>query len=62
MTENKTLTGKTDCDVSAIIKNQEYGHKLKITGTPTLFFADGERIAGAIPLSKIEEKLNNSKP
>ncbi|MDQ5905840.1 MAG: thiol:disulfide interchange protein DsbC, partial [Pseudomonadota bacterium] len=38
-------------------KNQEYGRKLNINGTPTLFFADGERIPGAVPLPKIEEKL-----
>jgi thiol:disulfide interchange protein DsbC len=57
MVEGKSPSGKSDCDTSAITKNQEYGRKLNINGTPTLFFADGERIPGAVPLDKIEAKL-----
>ena len=57
MVEGKAPAGKTDCDTAAVTKNQEYGRKLNINGTPTLFFADGERIPGAVPLPKIEEKL-----
>ncbi|MGE5492589.1 MAG: DsbC family protein [Actinomycetota bacterium] len=57
MIDGKAPSGKEDCDTSAVAKNQEYGRKYNITGTPTLFFADGERIPGAVPLSKIEEKL-----
>lgn len=57
MVDARTPAGKTDCDTSAITKNQEFGRKLNINGTPTLFFADGERIPGAVPLQKIEEKL-----
>lgn len=57
MVEGRALTGKADCDTSAIVRNQEFGRKLNINGTPTLFFADGERIPGAVPLAKIEEKL-----
>jgi len=30
---------------------------LAVSGTPTIFFADGERIAGAIPQTRIEQKL-----
>jgi thiol:disulfide interchange protein DsbC len=57
MVEGRSPSGKSDCDTSAIAKNQEYGRKLNINGTPTLFFADGERIPGAVPLDKIEAKL-----
>jgi thiol:disulfide interchange protein DsbC len=57
MVEGKAPSGKEDCDTSAVTKNQEYGRKYNITGTPTLFFTDGERIPGAIPVAKIEEKL-----
>lgn len=57
MVEGRTLTGKTDCDTTAIARNQEFGRKLNINGTPTLFFADGERIPGAVPMAKIEQKL-----
>lgn len=57
MVDGKLPPPKSDCDTSAITKNQEYGHKLNVSGTPTLFFADGERLPGAVPLQKIEEKL-----
>lgn len=57
MVEGRALTGKTDCDTTAIARNQEFGRKLNINGTPTLFFADGERIPGAVPMIKIEQKL-----
>jgi len=57
MLEGKAPSGKEDCDTSAVARNQEFGHKLNITGTPTLFFADGERVPGAVPLPKIEQKL-----
>lgn len=57
MVEGRALTGKTDCDTTAIARNQEFGRKLNINGTPTLFFADGERIPGAVPMAKIEQKL-----
>lgn len=33
------------------------GRKMNVTGTPTTFFEDGERISGALPKDKIEAKL-----
>ena len=57
MQDGKPLTGKSDCDTTAVRKSVELGRKLAITGTPTLFFADGERVPGAVPLTQIEEKL-----
>ncbi|MBC7945739.1 MAG: DsbC family protein [Burkholderiales bacterium] len=35
----------------------QFGQKLKINGTPTLIFADGQRIPGAIPGEQIEKLL-----
>lgn len=61
MIDGKAPAGKEDCDVSAVAKNQEFGRKLNITGTPTIFFADGERVPGAVPLARIEQKLNQLK-
>lgn len=58
MLEGKTPTGKEDCDTTAVGKNQEFGRKLNISGTPTMFFGDGERIPGALPLARIEQKLS----
>lgn len=60
MVEGKNPPAKDNCDTAAITKNQEFGRKLNITGTPTLFFGDGERIPGAVPLAKIEEKLSQT--
>lgn len=61
MVEGRAPSGKEDCDTSAIGKNQEFGRKLNITGTPTMFFADGERVPGAMPLARIEQKLGQAK-
>lgn len=46
------------CDVSALTRNLELGRKLRVNGTPTMFFTNGERAPGAIPLAEIEKRLN----
>ena len=61
MVDGKAPTGKDDCDTSAVTKNQEFGRRLNINGTPTVFFADGQRVPGAIPVAKIEQKLSQIK-
>lgn len=45
------------CDATAIARNVEFGRKHKITGTPTLIFADGSRVPGAIAAPEIEKLL-----
>ncbi len=45
------------CDVTAIARNVELGKKHKITGTPTLLFADGSRVPGAIGTAQVEKHL-----
>ena len=60
MQDGKTPSGRGDCDTSAVKKTVELGRKLGISGTPTMFFIDGERIPGAIPLAKIEQKLSQA--
>lgn len=57
MVNGKAPEGKGDCDTTAVKKSLETGRALAINGTPTIFFADGERIPGAIPLARIEQKL-----
>ena len=57
MIEGKIPANKGDCDTAAVEKSKEIGRSLAITGTPTLFFADGERFPGAIPLEQIEKKF-----
>jgi thiol:disulfide interchange protein DsbC len=54
----KDKTPKTaECDIAAIERNMLLGRKLRITGTPTLFFADGSRIGGYRDAAGIEETL-----
>jgi thiol:disulfide interchange protein DsbC len=61
MIDGKAPSGREDCDTGAVTKNQEFGRKLNISGTPTMFFADGERVPGAMPLARIEQKLGQAK-
>nr|MBL8411437.1 DsbC family protein [Dechloromonas sp.] len=61
MVDGKAPAGKEDCDTTAVSKNQEFGRKLNISGTPTIFFGDGERVPGAVPLARIEQKLSQIK-
>ena len=49
------------CDSAAIARNVELGKKHKITGTPTLIFADGSRVPGAINTQQIEKYLTDIK-
>ncbi len=57
MIDGKTPTGKGDCDTSSVQKTVELGQKLAVSGTPTIFFADGTRVPGAVPIAQIEKKL-----
>ena len=52
---------KAVCDSAAIDRNIDFGRKHKITGTPTLFFADGSRVPGAINTAQIEKFLTEAK-
>jgi len=45
------------CDAPALARNVEFGRKHKITGTPTLVFADGSRVPGAIGAQDVEKLL-----
>ena len=50
------------CDNHNIEAIVEFGKKNRINGTPTLFFADGSRVPGAIEAAQIETLLNTVKP
>ena len=52
---------KASCDTSAIDRNLAFGKKHKITGTPTIFFADGSRVPGAIGAPQVEKQLAEAK-
>ena len=54
-------SAKAICDTTAVDRNVEFGRKYKITGTPTVFFADGSRVPGAIPAAQVEKMLAEAK-
>jgi len=47
------------CD-TPVDKIVEYGRSKGFNGTPTLIFADGEVIPGAIPTARLEQMLDNT--
>jgi thiol:disulfide interchange protein DsbC len=51
------LPAAASCDSTALARNVEFGRKYKITGTPTMVFADGTRVPGAIPAQQVEKLL-----
>jgi thiol:disulfide interchange protein DsbC len=53
----ETAMAPASCDIAALNRNVEFGKKHKITGTPTLIFADGNRVPGAIPAAQVEKFL-----
>ncbi len=50
--------GEGKCDTKALDANLEFARKYRITGTPTLVFADGQRVPGAINAQQIEQLLS----
>ena len=52
---------KASCDTAALERNLAFSKKYKITGTPTMFFADGSRVPGAIGVDQIEKMLASAK-
>jgi len=59
--EQPTPAAPAGCDISALKRNTEFGHKYKISGTPTLFFTDGMRIPGAVDSKQVEKILSDIK-
>lgn len=60
MVRDAALASAT-CDTAAVARNVEFGKKHKITGTPTMFFADGTRVPGAIDAVQLEKLLASVK-
>jgi len=46
-----------ECDTAALQRNLAFGRQYKVTGTPTLIFADNKRVPGAISAQTVEENL-----
>lgn len=54
------LPKAASCDSAALARNVEIGRKYKISGTPTLLFANGMRVPGAIGTAEIEKHLSDA--
>ncbi|HEY0200241.1 MAG TPA: DsbC family protein [Burkholderiaceae bacterium] len=50
-------TASCDSATATLQRNVAFGKKYRITGTPTLIFADGTRVPGAIDMQEIEKNL-----
>ncbi len=57
MMVREKLPASASCDTAAIQRNLAFGRKHKITGTPTLIFANGTRVPGAIGAQDVEKRL-----
>ncbi|WP_415258719.1 DsbC family protein [Thauera phenylacetica] len=49
---------KASCDTATIGRNVELGQSLRISGTPTIFLADGSRIGGYLPKAELEKAID----
>jgi thiol:disulfide interchange protein DsbC len=45
------------CDMTGLDKSMQLGRRLRINGTPAIFFAGGERVGGYIPAAEIEKRF-----
>ncbi len=52
-------SGSKDCD-NPIENVLAFGKKMRIRGTPTLFFGDGTRVSGMMGLQELDQKLNEN--
>jgi thiol:disulfide interchange protein DsbC len=48
-----------DCE-NPVVQTHALGEKLRVTATPTLVFADGSIVPGAIPTAQLETELTNA--
>jgi thiol:disulfide interchange protein DsbC len=53
---NGKVPAAANCD-TPIAKNLAFARKNNITGTPTLIFANGQRVPGAISAERLEKML-----
>jgi len=60
MISGSTPSGKSDC-ATPLDKNMAFAKSYGVTGTPTLFFADGSRFPGAVQITDIEKKFSSLK-
>lgn len=58
MLDHQMPTAGGNCDTSVLEKNLALGQQLNVTGTPTIFLADGRRLPGAVPAEQLDKALS----
>jgi thiol:disulfide interchange protein DsbC len=59
MVDGKPPTAAGSCD-NPIAKNAELAHKLRVSGTPTMFLVDGNRLGGYVALAELDKAINDA--
>ncbi len=52
------IKANTVCSGDPVAELQKLGEQLHVNSTPTLFFASGKRVAGALPLDELQRLLS----
>lgn len=60
ISDKPAAAAASDCDSSALNRNLEFARRMRITGTPTLVFGNGNRVPGAIAAAQVEKLLSQS--
>jgi thiol:disulfide interchange protein DsbC len=61
MLDHRVPTNAANCDTSALDKNLALGRGMNVTGTPTIFLADGRRVPGALSADELNDALASTK-
>jgi thiol:disulfide interchange protein DsbC len=57
MIKGVALTGKRDCDTTALERNAKLAQRFGLRGTPAVYLANGEQVGGYVPAEKLEAAL-----
>ena len=58
MLDRRAPSAAGTCDTAAIARNLTLGEKMNVTGTPTIFLADGRRLPGAVQADRLDREMN----
>ena len=59
MLQGKVPSNPGTCD-NPVAKVTELGRKLRVTGTPTVFFANGKRLPGGVPGARLNKLIDEN--
>ena len=55
------LTGQADCQ-TPLDRNLQLARQLSVSGTPTIFYADGSRTSGYVDVAEVERRIAGATP